>query len=152
MTECVNSCHKMMVLTETFLAVNEALSSEASKSRLLLQALDKENLYSFFAKKSEQHLKEWQQQTPMDAHHHEQMHWLGFRFYFHPDTPESKRSQENIRSHMQHLDSYYLQHKLRYTCEMVTQSKTVLENHEIWLFARIDEHSGNIGIIRRRRL
>ena len=39
--------HKMMVLTESFLAVHEALSSESSKARLLLQALDKRNLYSF---------------------------------------------------------------------------------------------------------
>lgn len=100
------------------------------KQRLLLRALGRRNVYSYFERNTLQVLEEVKEEPFLDVEHFQSLIGLHYGIYFHPLT--NRHSKKNIHLHhlTESLDSYYVLAKLRIGSELKNREKMLNIRYE----------------------
>lgn len=100
------------------------------KQRLLLRALGRRNVYSYFERATLQVLDEVVEEPYLDVEHFQSLIGLHYGIYFHPLTNRHSKKNDHLHQLTESLDSYYVLAKLRIGSELKNREKMLNISYE----------------------
>lgn len=93
------------------------------KQRLLLRALGRRNVYTYFERGTLQVLEEVEEEPFLDVEHFQSLIGLHYGIYFHPLTNRHSKKNNHLHHLTESLDNYYVLAKLRIGSELKNREK-----------------------------
>ncbi len=123
--------YHLTVLLEDFLISKTIRSNVSLRKKALTQAYNEQNLYTFFEKNTQKRIQHQKSKTTLNLDESLELFQLHHDLYFHPNTPKQKEAHSHLYLASEHIDSFYIQAKLRLIAEMKARETTLGESVSI---------------------
>lgn len=112
---------------EQFLVYLETQNDKEGRQqeRLLLSALARRNVYTYFERTTLQVLDDVEQEPYQDVEHYQSLIELHYGLYFHPLTNRHSKKNDHLQQLIECLDSYYVLAKMRIGSELKNREKVL---------------------------